>query len=61
MQHSVSPAPTDEEATAISTAIELLWPLAQLTSPPDPINTTWRFSGRWWVGSSVTRGSRPDS
>lgn len=57
MQHSVSPTPSDEEATAISAAIELLWPIAQLTSPPGPTNTTWRFSGRWWVGSSITRGS----
>ncbi|MEK7294980.1 MAG: hypothetical protein AAB018_00435, partial [Actinomycetota bacterium] len=59
--HSVSPTPSDEEAIAISTAIELLWPIAQPATPPTSTNTTWRFSGRWWVGSSVTRGSRPDS
>jgi hypothetical protein len=61
MQHSVSPTPTEEEATAISAAIDLLWPVAQLPAMPNISNTTWRFSGRWWVGSEVTRGSRPDS
>lgn len=60
MQHQVSPPPTEEEAIAISTAIELLWPNNQLMATPNTTSTSWRFSGRWWVGSSVTRGSRPD-
>lgn len=60
MQHLVSPTPTEEEAIAIATAIELLWPNTQLTALASTTNTSWRFSGRWWVGSSVTRDSRPN-
>lgn len=60
MLHSVSPTPTDEEAIVIAAAIESLWPVAQQAIPSAATNTTWRFSGRWWVGSAVTRGSRPE-
>ncbi|MEO5974774.1 MAG: hypothetical protein ABIQ38_06190 [Ilumatobacteraceae bacterium] len=60
MQHQVSPTPTEEEAIAIAEAIELLWPTTQPPAQSSNTNTSWRFSGRWWVGSSVTRGSRPD-
>ncbi|MEO8363923.1 MAG: hypothetical protein ABI570_06040 [Ilumatobacteraceae bacterium] len=57
MQHKVSPTPTDEEAIAIAAALDLLWPNPPPATPQSTSNTSWRFSGRWWVGSSVTRSS----
>ena len=56
---SISPAPTPEEAAAISAAIELLWPkptAAILSSSP---STAWRFSGRHWATDQRNSRSRP--
>lgn len=46
---AITPAATTEEAAAIVTALELLWPrpappAAAQTGPP----SKWRFSGRPW-------------
>ncbi|MEO8697762.1 MAG: hypothetical protein ABI658_29965 [Acidimicrobiales bacterium] len=56
----IDPVPSDEEAAAVVAAIEVLWPRpgsaatnARIVSP------AWRFSGRWWSGTSVVRQSRP--
>jgi len=59
MLHQVSPAPTDDEATAIAAAIEALWPKATVAPPQQRPNVDWRFSGRWWSDSAVTRRTRP--
>ena len=59
MQHSVTPNPTVEEATAIAAAIEALWPKVGPSIPREPAHTAWRFSGRWWNDSAVTRRARP--
>jgi hypothetical protein len=57
--HEISPAPTEEEATAIMEAIEALWPAPQSPLPTMQANTSWRFSGRRWNDSGVIRRSRP--
>ena len=59
MQHSVSPQPSEQEAIAIATALEALWPKVQPAAARETPNTSWRFSGRWWNDSTVTRRSRP--
>ena len=59
MQHSISPSPTTEEATAIAAAIEALWPKGAPQAEREPTHTAWRFSGRWWNESAVTRRTRP--
>jgi hypothetical protein len=59
MQHNVSPQPTTEEATAIAAAIEALWPEGSPDAVVVPLHTAWRFSGRWWNESAVTRRTRP--
>ena len=59
MQNSVSPSPTADEAVAISTALELLWPKNQSVITPT-VQTSWRFSGRSWSNSVIARRSRPN-
>jgi hypothetical protein len=59
MQHNVSPQPTTEEATAIAAAIEALWPKGSPAATVVASHTAWRFSGRWWNESAVTRRTRP--
>ena len=44
---------------AIAAAIEALWPKAGPAIEREPSHTTWRFSGRWWNDSAVTRRTRP--
>jgi hypothetical protein len=57
---SISPAATDEEAVAISAAIDALWPRPMLAGDDDlrrpPV---WRFSGRWWSQPIPLRRARP--
>ncbi|SUZ59252.1 uncharacterized protein METZ01_LOCUS12106 [marine metagenome] len=43
---TIRPSPSDEEAAAIATAIELLWPRPAVMN--ETSNSNWRFSGRWW-------------
>jgi len=59
MQHVIEQATTAEEATAIASAIEALWPKAMPAAPRENSDTSWRFSGRWWSDTSVTRRTRP--
>lgn len=59
MQNSVSPSPTADEAVAISTALELLWPKNQ-TGNTSTVQTSWRFSGRSWSNSVIARRNRPN-
>ncbi|MBJ83217.1 MAG: hypothetical protein CL462_09960 [Acidimicrobiaceae bacterium] len=43
----IRPSPSDEEAAAIASAVELLWP--RPTSANIETNrSNWRFSGRRW-------------
>jgi len=57
----ITPSPSDEEATAIVTAVEALWPRpvarSEMTDTRD--QTAWRFSGRWWATNHVVRRGRP--
>jgi hypothetical protein len=53
----VSPTPTDEEAAAIATAIELTWPRAAVA--PTTETPRWRFAGRWWTKPIAVRRGRP--
>lgn len=54
----ISPTPTDEEAAAITAALEVSWPRAvapaPLVEPP-----RWRFAGRWWTKPIPVRRDRP--
>lgn len=59
MEHIVSPSPSTDEAVAISTALEILWPTNPLVTAR-AIQTSWRFSGRWWTDSVIARRSRPN-
>ncbi len=59
MQNSVSPSPTADEAVAISTALEMLWPKPQPVVTAT-VQTSWRFSGRSWTDSVLARRSRPN-
>ncbi len=59
MQNSVSPSPSADEAVAISTALELLWPKPQPIASTT-VQTSWRFSGRSWTNSAIARRSRPN-
>lgn len=56
---AIAPAPTEEEATAIAVAMEALWPAPVAVLPPAVDDLAWRFSGRWWGGTAVSRRSRP--
>jgi hypothetical protein len=54
----VTPAPSDEEAAAIVSAVEAMWPRA--AAPPQPERrAVWRFSGRWWARPLPSRRDRP--
>ncbi|MGA1680852.1 MAG: hypothetical protein ACO4A0_01340 [Ilumatobacteraceae bacterium] len=60
MSSEISPAPTDEEAVAIASAIEALGPKPVIAAgSASPRRTSWRFSGRWWSPPIVFRRSRP--
>lgn len=56
---AIAPAPTEEEATAIAVAMAALWPLPIAAQPAGDDDLAWRFSGRWWGGTAVSRRSRP--
>ena len=47
---NIQPSPTDEEAAAVATAIELLWPQA-VTGSEESASSQWRFKWRWWTQS----------
>ena len=58
---SISPAPTEEEAAAITAAITMMWPspAAPGSDAPAADANRWRFSGRWWANDAVSRRPRP--
>ena len=59
--HTITPAPTDEEAVAIAAATEALWPRAVMAveEASTPRSSSWRFSGRWWSLPLPMRRDRP--
>lgn len=60
MEPSITPAPTDEEAAAITAAIEVLWPRAEGGAVGGARRgSVWRFSGRWWSQPIPLRRARP--
>ena len=51
---SISPAPTDEEAAAIVSAVEALWPRPVAPNQaPDQV-TAWRFGSRPWLRNPLS-------
>jgi hypothetical protein len=54
----ISPTPTDEEAVAITAAIEVAWPRAEMPLAAEPLSR-WRFAGRWWTKPIPVRRDRP--
>ena len=61
MNADISPVPSDEEAVAITAAMEALWPRPMvLEGDQSPLRTpTWRFSARWWAKPVSARRDRP--
>lgn len=60
MSTEITPTPTDEEAVAITAALEALWPRAVvLVETSNSRRASWRFSGRWWSPPIVSRRGRP--
>lgn len=60
MDASITPAATDEEAVAISAAVEALWPRPVLAGgEPSERPAVWKFSGRWWSQPIPLRRARP--
>ena len=58
--HGIAPDPSDEEAAAITAAIEALWPRPLVALAEDrPRAGSWRFSGRWWARPVAARRDRP--
>ncbi|MGA0879215.1 MAG: hypothetical protein ACO3SP_08865 [Ilumatobacteraceae bacterium] len=56
----ISPVPNTEEAVAIVTAMEALWPRVVVSENSQSIGaTSWRFSGRWWARPHIQRRIRP--
>jgi hypothetical protein len=55
----VYPTPTDDEAVAISAAIEALWPRPTVHLHHDQPTLAWRFSGRWWQRDRQLTADRP--
>ena len=59
---SIHPVPTEDEAAAIAAAVTMMWPqpvAAQSSADGGRTNVSWRFSGRWWASSHITRRPRP--
>jgi hypothetical protein len=60
MDARISPAPTEEEAVAITAAVEALWPRPILVVDREAARVpSWRFSGRWWAKPLPSRRDRP--
>ena len=60
MNVRIEPEPSDEEAAAVVAALEALWPKpVSAAGSARHVSPAWRFSGRWWSGTSVARHSRP--
>ena len=60
MEASITPAATDEEAVAIASAIEALWPRPMVAgNGTERRPAVWKFSGRWWSQPIPLRRARP--
>jgi hypothetical protein len=55
----ISPTPTDEEAVAITAALDAAWPRAVVAAPEMTEPPRWRFAGRWWSKPIPIRRDRP--
>jgi hypothetical protein len=55
----VSPEPTEEEAVAITAAMQTLFSAGGAVEPGREPVSRWRFSGRWWSRPVASRRSRP--
>jgi hypothetical protein len=55
----ITPTPSDEEAAAITAAIEMSWPRPVIAAEAAPEPPRWRFSGRWWSKPIPARRDRP--
>jgi hypothetical protein len=55
----ISPVPSDEEAAAISAAVESLWPRPMMVAAEPQRSLAWRFSGRWWRRDRFAPAERP--
>jgi len=56
---SVHPTPTDEEAAAVSVAVDAFWPRAVEDEADARRASVWKFSGRWWSQPIPLRRARP--
>lgn len=60
MNAEIRPAPTDDEAVAITAAVDAMWPVPVIvTEGTQTRDTVWKFSGRWWNRPIPTRRERP--
>jgi hypothetical protein len=56
----ITPEPTDDEAAALVSAIDAMWPTIGVVAVPESARTTaWRFSGRWWHRDRFAPVDRP--
>ena len=61
MRFTSGPTPTDEEAAAITAAVQVVLASAGGSQSDGPADAPprWRFSGRWWSKPVPTRRDRP--
>jgi hypothetical protein len=55
----ITPTPSEDEAAAIIVALDAFTTSAVVADADTTPSSAWRFSGRWWVGSTVVRRTRP--
>ena len=56
----ITPTPSADEAAAIVVALDIFAAPVPTGDTDVRPSSTWRFSGRWWVGSTVVRRTRPN-
>ena len=59
MSVQISPQPTEEEAVAITAALEFALRSVAVAATELSDKPKWRFSGRWWAQPSIARRPRP--
>ena len=59
MSVQISPQPTEEEAVAITAALEFALRSVAVAATEQSDKLKWRFSGRWWAQPSIARRPRP--
>jgi hypothetical protein len=59
MSVQISPQPTEEEAVAITAALEFVLRSVAVAATEQSDKPKWRFSGRWWAQPSIARRPRP--